>query len=93
MKQLDLEERGEIRDTMQITIKVDFDSIDKAILEIFNRYPGRSYKVSQILSILLYQGIKINYGQLARRLGFFVDLTLIEKEKRTNVFSYKLSKN
>ena len=93
MKQLDLEEGGGIRDTIQITIKVDFDSINKAILEIFNRYPGRSYKVSQILSILLYQGIKINYGQLARRLGFFVDLTLIEKEKRTNVFSYKLSKN
>ena len=76
MKQLDLEEGGGIRDTIQITIKVDFDSINKAILEIFNRYPGRSYKVSQILSILLYQGIKINYGQLARRLGFFVDVLL-----------------
>lgn len=92
MKQLDLEDSGEIKDMVEITVRVDFDSIDKAILNIFNRYPGRSYKVSQILSILLYQGIKINYGQLARRLGFFVDLTLIEKEKRTNVFSYRLSR-
>ena len=49
MKQLDLQDSGEIKDMVEITVRVDFDSIDKAILNIFNRYHGRSYKVSQIL--------------------------------------------
>ncbi|MGP6240426.1 hypothetical protein ACNF40_08495 [Cuniculiplasma sp. SKW4] len=79
-------------DVLQVSLEIQLDEIDKAILKIFHKYPGRSYKVSQILSILSYQGIRINYGQLARRLGFFVDMTIIMKEKRTNVFSYRLSK-
>ena len=53
-------------DVIQVNLEVHLDEIDKAILKIFHKYPGRSYKVSQILSILSYQGIRINYGQLAR---------------------------
>lgn len=83
MKQLDLQDSGEIKDMVEITVRVDFDSIDKAILNIFNRYPGRSYKVSQILSILLYQGIKINSAIVARRLDVFCSLTILSKERRT----------
>jgi hypothetical protein len=88
-----MQEMNQIGDSIQISLEIQLDEIDKAILSIFHRYPGRSYKASQILSILAFQGIKINYGQLARRLGFFAEMTLIVREKRTNVFSYSLPKN
>lgn len=82
-----------IQQEMEITLRVHFDDIDMTILDVFRKYPSRRYKVNQILSILSYQGIKINYGELSRRLGFLSSLTLIDKEKTSNVFSYQLSRN
>lgn len=77
-------------DEIEITLKVRFDEIDKAILEIFNRSPTRTFRVHQIKVILDYRGMNINYGKLARRLSQFSDLSLISKTKSSKVFSYKL---
>ena len=79
------------QEEIEITLRVCLDDIDRAILEIFQRSPSKTYKLHHIKTILDYKGLNINYGKLSRKLSLFSDLALISKTKKSsNVFLYKL---
>jgi Fe2+ or Zn2+ uptake regulation protein len=73
-------------------IQVHMDKVDKAILSIFRKHPDRKWKVNQISSILVHEGINAGYTTIARHLDVMCTLTILSKERSTGkVYRYYLS--
>ncbi|MCL4320889.1 MAG: hypothetical protein M1427_06575 [Candidatus Thermoplasmatota archaeon] len=81
-----------ITDTEKVIIRIKLDVINTKILEIFKKYPNRSFKTNQLRTILEFEGIEIGYGSLARRLTTLVNFTVLTADKGPRVYSYKLAK-
>ena len=88
-KQMRLELSGD--EILLPPIQVRLDSIDKAILSIFQRHPSRKWRVNQICSILIHGDHDINSSMVARRLDVLCTLTILSKERHTGrVYRYTL---
>ncbi len=79
-------------DILLPTIQVNLDHIDRVILDIFLRHPSWRYKVQQINYILEYQNISIKPMEIAKRLDFFVRISVLKKEKGSRVYIYSMIK-
>jgi hypothetical protein len=70
-------------------IQVRLDNIDKMILSIFRKHPGKKWKVSQISPILFHSGLDVGYNTISRRLNVMCLLTILAREKNTGkVYRY-----
>ncbi|MGP6221070.1 hypothetical protein [Caldiplasma sukawensis] len=77
-------------DSLEVKIEIQLDEIDKKILSIFSSHPTRSYKVSQVKTLLDYQNIILSPQKIEKRLDFFVVTTILGKRKGSRVYSYFL---
>ncbi len=78
-------------DSYRMTIRIRLDESSVRILNIFQKYPNRKFKVSQLITILEYEGIEIGYGVLTRKLTNLVILNLLAVERGSRVHKYKLA--
>lgn len=67
---------------IEITLKVSLDRIDEIILRILGSNPTHQFRIREITSILIYEGIEISSAKLSRRMEFLSHLDLITKVRR-----------
>jgi TolB-like protein len=68
-------------------------SLDNISLEIIDTMSNRkTLKVYQIRSILEYKGISVGYSEISTRLRLLSLLSIVEREKTSRVYVYRLSK-
>ena len=68
-------------------------SLDNISLEIIDTMSNRkTLKVYQIRSILDYKGISVGYSEISTRLRLLSLLSIVEREKTSRVYVYRLSK-
>ncbi len=75
--------------SMKVSLKVSLDSVDRNIIDSMSTI--RFLKVHEIRTIMQYNGIFIGYGELSARLKILSILSIVEKQKTSRVYSYKLS--
>ena len=78
-------------DSYRMTIRIRLDESSVRILNIFQKYPNREFKVSMLITILEYEGIEIGYGALTRKLTNLVILNLLAVEMGSRFHKYKLA--
>ena len=75
--------------SMKVSLKVSLDSVDRNIIDSMSTI--RFLKVHEIRTIMEYNGISIGYGELSARLKILSILSIVEKQKTSRVYSYRLS--
>ena len=75
--------------SMKVSLKVSIDQTDRNIIDSMSTI--RFLKVHEIRTIMQYNGIFIGYGELSARLKILSILSIVEKQKTSRVYSYKLS--
>ena len=75
--------------SMKVSLKVSIDQTDRDIIDSMSTI--RFLKVHEIRTIMQYNGIFIGYGELSARLKILSILSIVEKQKTSRVYSYKLS--
>ncbi|KJE49302.1 hypothetical protein [Acidiplasma sp. MBA-1] len=74
---------------MKVSLKVSLDSVDRNIINSMSTI--RFLKVHEIRTIMEYNGYLIGYGELSARLKILSILSIVEKQKTSRVYSYRLS--
>jgi hypothetical protein len=90
LRRLRMQSSEAAQEEIEITLKVCLDEMDKEILSIFSSHPTRTYKVSQIKTILDYQNIVLSPQKIEKRLDFLVITTILGKRRGSRVYSYFL---
>lgn len=72
-----------------ISVKLSLDPLDLHIIEAMS--PGKFVKVYQIRTILEHNGIYLGYSEISTRLRLLSMLSVVEREKTSRVYLYKLS--
>jgi hypothetical protein len=75
--------------SMKVSLKVSIDQTDRDIIDSMSTI--RFLKVHEIRTIMQYNGIFIGYGELSARLKILSILSIVEKQKTSRVYSYRLS--
>ena len=75
--------------SMKVSLKVSIDQTDRNIIDSMSTI--RFLKVHEIRTIMQYNGIFIGYGELSARLKILSILSIVEKQKTSRVYSYRLS--
>ncbi len=75
--------------SMKVSLKVSIDQTDRNIIDSMSTI--RFLKVHEIRTIMEYNGISIGYGELSARLKILSILSIVEKQKTSRVYSYRLS--
>ena len=75
--------------SMKVSLKVSLDSVDRNIIDSMSTI--RFLKVHEIRTIMQYNGMFIGYGELSARLKILSILSIVEKQKTSRVYSYRLS--
>jgi uncharacterized beta-barrel protein YwiB (DUF1934 family) len=75
--------------SIKISLQVSLDHIDIEIINAMST--SRFLKIHEIRAIMEYNGISIGYGELSSRLKTLSILSIVEKQKTSRVYSYKLS--
>ena len=75
--------------SMKVSLKVSIDQTDRNIIDSMST--SRFLKVHEIRTIMEYNGISIGYGELSARLKILSILSIVEKQKTSRVYSYRLS--
>lgn len=73
---------------IEITLKVSLDRIDEIILRVLGSNPTHQFRIREISSILVYEGIEIGSGKLSRKMEFLAHLDLVSKVKRGRYSRY-----
>ena len=76
--------------SMKVSLKVSIDQTDRNIIDSMSTI--RFLKVHEIRTIMEYNGISIGYGELSARLKILSILSIVEKQKTSRVYSYRLSR-
>ena len=76
--------------SMKVSLKVSIDQTDRNIIDSMSTI--RFLKVHEIRTIMQYNGIFIGYGELSARLKILSILSIVEKQKTSRVYSYRLSR-
>ena len=74
---------------MKVSLKVSIDQTDRNIIDSMSTI--RFLKVHEIRTIMQYNGMFIGYGELSARLKILSILSIVEKQKTSRVYSYRLS--
>ena len=75
--------------SMKVSLKVSIDQTDRNIIDSMSTI--RFLKVHEIRTIMQYNGVFIGYGELSARLKILSILSIVEKQKTSRVYSYRLS--
>ena len=75
--------------SMKVSLKVSIDQTDRNIIDSMSTI--RFLKVHEIRTIMQYNGMFIGYGELSARLKILSILSIVEKQKTSRVYSYRLS--
>ena len=75
---------------MKVSLKVSIDQTDRNIIDSMSTI--RFLKVHEIRTIMQYNGMFIGYGELSARLKILSILSIVEKQKTSRVYSYRLSR-
>ena len=75
--------------SVKVSLKVSIDQTDMKIIDAMST--SRFLKVHEIRTIMEYNDIDIGYGELSARLKILSILSIVEKQKTSRVYSYKLS--
>ena len=75
--------------SVKVSLKVSVDQTDMKIIDAMST--SRFLKVHEIRTIMEYNDIDIGYGELSSRLKILSILSIVEKQKTSRVYSYKLS--
>ena len=75
--------------SIKVFLKVSLDSVDRSIIDAMSTI--RFLKVHEIRTIMQYNGVYIGYGELSSRLKILSILSVVEKQRTSRVYSYKLS--
>ena len=79
--------------TIEVNMQLHLDNTSKAVLNIFACHPARYWKCSQIMSILEYENCNVKYGKVSILLDRFVIMGILSREKRSKVYSYRLTEH
>ncbi len=77
-------------DPVRVELEVHLDEIDVKILDIFRKYPTKTFQAHQVRTILERRGLDIGYGELRDRLRVFVLIGLLKREKGKRISRYRL---
>ena len=77
-------------DPVRVELEVHLDEIDVKILDIFKKYPTKTFQARQVRTILESRGLDIGYGELRDRLRVFVLIGLLKREKGKRISRYHL---
>lgn len=80
---------NQVERSMKVSLKVSLDPVDMQIIDAMSSI--RFLKVHEIRTILEYNGTFIGYGELSGRLKILSVLSIVEKQKNSRLYSYKLS--
>ena len=80
---------NQVERSMKVSLKVSLDPVDIQIIDAMSSF--RFLKVHEIRTILEYNGTFIGYGELSSRLKILSVLSIVEKQKTSRLYSYKLS--
>ena len=75
--------------SVKISLQVSIDQTDMKIINAMSTI--RFMKVHEIRTVMEYNGWLIGYGELSTRLKILCILSIVEKQKTSRVYSYKLS--
>ena len=75
--------------SIKVFLKVSLDSVDRSIIDAMSTI--RFLKVHEIRTIMQYNGVFIGYGELSARLKILSILSVVEKQRTSRVYSYRLS--
>ena len=73
-----------------ISVKLSLDPLDLHIIDSMS--PEKFLKVYQIRTILEHNGISLGYSEISTRLRLLSMLSVVEREKTSRVYMYRLSK-
>ena len=77
-------------DPIRVELEVRLDETDVKILDIFRKYPAKTFQAHQIRAILEDEGLDIGYGELRDRLRVLVIVGVLRRENGTKLFRYSL---
>jgi hypothetical protein len=77
-------------DPVRVELEVRLDETDVKILDIFRKYPTKTFQAHQVRTILESGGLDIGYGELRDRLRVLVIVGVLRRENGTKLFRYSL---
>ena len=77
-------------DPIRVELEVRLDETDAKILDIFRKYPTKTFQAHQVRTILESGGLDIGYGELRDRLRVFVLTGLLKRENGKRISRYRL---
>ncbi|MCL4420220.1 MAG: hypothetical protein M1477_00830 [Candidatus Thermoplasmatota archaeon] len=77
-------------DPIHVELEVRLDEIDVEILNVFRKFPTKTFQAHQVRTILESGGIDIGYGELRDRLRVLVIVGILRRENGTKLFRYSL---
>lgn len=77
-------------DPVRVELEVRLDETDVKILDIFRKYPTKTFQAHQVRTILESGGLDIGYGELRDRLRVLVIVGVLRRENGTKLFRYRL---
>ena len=77
-------------DPVRVELEVRLDETDVKILDIFRKYPTKTFQAHQVRTILESRGLDIGYGELRDRLIVLVIIGVLRRENGTKLFRYSL---
>ncbi len=80
-------------DSYRMTIRIRLDESSVRILNIFQKYPNREFKVSMLITILEYEGIEIGYKFMSKKAPIFREEMNCDKYFKKNGISYLIDGN